>query len=273
MLTGRWWLGYIDPTSQRYNQVSPDQRSRLWQEVHQLYRQLDDILGTLLRRADKHTVVALTSDHGAIPLDQSVRLNNLFAQAGLLQFNPNPKTGVLQVDWKHTKAVYLKMHAVYLHPDGLAGPWRRGTGPDYEALRSRVKRLLQELTDAHGVHPLEKVIEWENAAQTFRLDPERTGDLIIANRAGFGWSEALTEDLQIFSVPLKTGYKQAVIADRNPGMWTPFLFVGPSIPKDRYWGDQPIEMVDVYPTLLQAMKVPCPDWVQGRNILDTNYHE
>ena len=34
-----------------------------------------------------------------------------------------------------------------------------------------------------------------------RLDPERIGDLVIANDAGYGWNEEMTADLKIFSDP------------------------------------------------------------------------
>jgi len=264
LLTSRWWMGYVDPKSARYNEVSVEQRQTLWEEVHWLYKKLDDIVGRLLEHASDNTYVVLSSDHGAVPLDQSVRLNNLFAREGLLKFATDAKTGERTIDWAQTKAIYLNMHNVYVNPDGLAGNWKRGSGPEYDELRQKVRQLLLDLQDPQGVRPVEKVAEVEKASQEFKLLAERSGDLIVANRAGYGWTEETTEDLEIFSVPLISGYKQAIIADNAKGLWTPFIIMGPGIRKGHYLGETPIDMVDQYPTLLRCLGVDKPAWVQGK---------
>ncbi|MBL9167280.1 MAG: alkaline phosphatase family protein [Verrucomicrobiales bacterium] len=270
MLCSRWWMGYLDPKSRRYNQVTEAQRAQLWNEVQEMYRGLDRILGRLLDKAETetNTYVVLSSDHGAIPLDVSVKLNNLFAKKGWLKFVTDPKTQERVVQWEQTKVIYLKMHNVFIHPDGLSGNWKRGAGPAYEKLRSEVKRALQDLTDDQGVQPLVKVANWEDAGASFRLDSERTGDLIIANRPGYGWAEEMTPDLDVFSTPLVCGYKQAVLSAQEPGMWTPFVMAGPGVRKNHSLGTQPIEAVDQYPTLFRCLGLPTPPWVQGRVVTE-----
>lgn len=264
MLTSRWWLGYLDPDSDRYDQVNAAQREQLWREVHELYRKLDVIIGRLLDHANAQTYVVVSSDHGAVPLNQQVRLNNLFAREGLLKFHVDERTGAKVIDWARTKVVYIQMQSVFLHPEGLAGNWRRGSGPAYEALRSRVKRLLLDLRDAHGVRPVEQVSEWEQAGSEFRLMAERAGDLILANRAGYGWTEELSPDLGLFSVPLIAGYKQALLPGKTPGVWTPFLIAGPGVKPGHFLGNEPVDIVDQCPTLLRALGVAAPAWMQGK---------
>jgi predicted AlkP superfamily phosphohydrolase/phosphomutase len=264
MLTSRWWLGYVDPASARYNQVSANERAGLWQDIYSLYKQLDDVIGQMLDQADPNTFVAVSSDHGAVPLDYQVRLNNLFAREGLLKFRTDAQTGARLIDWPQTKAVYIQMQNVFLNPAGLAGNWHRASGPAYEALRGRVKQLLLELKDERGVKPLEKIVEWESVRQELRLLPERAGDLVLANRAGYGWTEEMTDDLSVFSVPLIAGYKQALLPERVKGVWMPFLVVGPGIKPGHYLGEAPIQIVDQHPTLLRALGVKPPPWVQGR---------
>lgn len=266
MLTSRWWMGYVDPASARYREVSSAERARLWQEVQWMYRKLDDILGELLAQAGPQTFVVLSSDHGAVPLDAEVRLNNLFAKAGLLKFSIDPQTRQRVIDWPHTRAVFLKMQHVYVHPDGLAGDWRRASGPAYEALRQQVTTLLQGLRDAHGTRPLVKICTWENAPRTFHLQSARCGDLVLANAPGYGWSETMTEDLEVFATPLETGYKQAMLPDRIRGLWTPFVIVGPGIKPGHFLGRKAFSMVDEYPTLLRCLGVEAPSWVQGNVI-------
>ena len=266
MLTSRWWMGYVDPTSARYGDVSSAEREKLWKEVHWLYEKLDSILGEHLARAGENAIVVLSSDHGAVPLNKQVRINNLFAREGLLKFATNEETGERVIDWVGTKAIYLNMHNIYLSPEGLGGNWKRSSGPAYEQLRERVKQLLADMSDSDGVQPLEKVVPWEQAGSELRLLSERVGDLVIANRAGYRWSEEITEDLEVFSVPRISGSKQAIVSDAVPGLWTPFVIVGPGIKKGNYLGERPIEMVDQYPTLFRALKLEHSPWVQGRAV-------
>jgi len=86
MLTSRWWLGYIDPESPRYRQVSDMQRNVLWGEVKKMYQQIDTIIGEIINNLDEESYLVISSDHGAVPLFKEVRLNNLFAKMGLLKF-------------------------------------------------------------------------------------------------------------------------------------------------------------------------------------------
>lgn len=268
MLTSRWWMGYVDPESARYGDVTDAERAELWEEVHWLYRKLDDILGEFLSRADENTYVVFSSDHGAVPLNKVVRLNNLFAKEGLLTFRLNAETGEWEIDWAKTQAVFLNMQNVYLSPDGLAGNWKRSSGGAYEELRSRVVTLITGLEDANGTRPLEHIARWEEAKKDFHLLPERSGDLIIANRAGYRWTEEMTDDLSLFAVPKVSGSKQAILSENAKGLWAPFVIVGPGIKQGNFLGKEPIRMIDQYPTVFRALGLKSPEWVQGKAIAE-----
>ena len=263
MLTSRWWMGYIDPASFRYEDITEDEREKLWNEVKGMYKRLDDIIGKILDNADKNTLVVLTSDHGAIPLNKWVSLNNLFAKKGWLKFEINKETGEPIVDWENSKVVYLKMAHVYINPNGLAGNYTRVSDQKYENLRNEVIDALNELEDLEtGLKPVIAIAKWENVTNMLDLPKDRVGDLVIANMAGYGWNEEMTEDLKIFDTPLKSGYKQAILDKKNEGMWTPFIVIGPGVKKN-YKITEPLEMADVYPTLMTLMGKELPDFVEG----------
>ncbi|MBI5356111.1 alkaline phosphatase family protein [Candidatus Collierbacteria bacterium] len=264
MLTSRWWLGYIDPNSKRYNDVSDEERQKLWEEVMGMYQGLDKIIGEIIDNADKNTYIVLSSDHGAVPLDRSVYLNNLFAKKGWLKFTTDKQTGEPIIDWKNTKAMYLKMAHVYINPNGLVGDYQRAQGDEYEKLRDQVISVLSELQDENGVKPVVEIVKWENAKDYMRLAPDRVGDLVIANRPGYGWNEEMTDDLKLFDTPLIAGYKQAIKSDDVQGMWTPFMIMGPGIKKNNFLGDKPFELIDEYPTIMKALKQNIPDFVRGK---------
>lgn len=253
MLTSRWWMGYVDPASSRYHDVTKDQRKQLWREVKEMYKKLDDIIGEFLKKADKNTYVVLSSDHGAVPLDKWVRLNNLFAEKGWLKFEINPNTGEPLIDWENSKAVYLKMAHVYISTKGLGGNWKRDSGKEYEEFREEVKKVLLELEDKETqIRPVIAAYNWEDAPQRLLLPTDRVGDLVLINDAGYGWNEEVTADKKIFGIPLKSGYKQAILAEQEKGMWTPFIIMGPRI-KNGFHFKKPIHHADQYSTIMSLL--------------------
>jgi len=266
MLTSRWWMGYVDPNSSKYNSITDQDREKLWKEVSDMYVKLDNIIGEIIKNSDKNTYIVLSSDHGAVPLNRYVNLNNLFARKGWLKFKINPATGESIIDWKNSSVVYLKMAHVYINPNGLDGNYVRTSGPAYEKLRDEVTDTLQKLKDENGVQPLSDIVKWENAKDYMRLDSERIGDLVIANAPGYGWNEEMSNDLKIFSTPPVSGYKQAIEAQNVPGMWTPFIISGPGIKKNNFLGAKPFTLIDQYPTIMKALKVAVPSFVQGKSL-------
>lgn len=264
MLTSKWWMGYVDPNGSGYNQVSAADREKLWQEVQGMYKNLDTMIGEMLKVAGPDTYIVLSSDHGAVPLNRNVNLNNLFAQKGWLKFTIDPKTGEPNIDWAHSQVIYLKMAHVYINPNGLAGPYIRASGPSYEALRNQVIDTLKNLKDENGYAPVVDIVKWEDAKSYMQLDPDRIGDLVIANAPGYGWNEEMSNDLAVFSTPSVTGYKQAIKAKDVPGMWTPFIIAGPGIKKNNFLGNTPFTLVNQYPTIMKALGVKIPGFVQGK---------
>ncbi len=264
MLTSRWWMGSVDPASNTYKNVAPADRAQLWGEVQDMYKELDAIVGEILAKKDNHSFIVLSSDHGAVPLNTYVNLNNLFAQKGWLKFQIDPKTGEPIIDWKHSQVVYLKMAHVYINPNGLDGNYQRASGPAYEKLRNQVIDTLKALKDPNGVAPLADIVKWEDVRDHVRMDPDRAGDLVIANAAGYGWNEEMTDDGKIFTTPLVSGYKQALLAKDIPGTWTPFIIAGPGIKRNHFLGNTPFSLIDQYPTIMKALKQKIPSFVQGK---------
>jgi len=266
MMTSRWWMAAIDPTSARYSNYTQEERNQSWAEVFEMYRQLDTMVGKILDESGDNTFIVLSSDHGNIPLDRNVNLNNLFAQKGWLKFTIDNRTGEPAVDWKASKVIYLKMAHVYINPEGLDGNYTRLNTTAYYALRDEVVAALSNLSDSDGTKPVDKIVKWEDVNATFHMPAERTGDLVIANKPGYGWSEKMSAGLEVFATPLLTGYKQAVIADDLPGMWAPFMISGPGIKKGYYLGDKPFSVIDELPTILKARNISAGQQVDGTPI-------
>ena len=266
VLTSRWWMGYIDPQSARYNMVSEIKRGVLWQEVKQIYKRLDGLVGEILKNTDQNSCIVLSSDHGNIPLDRNVNLNNLFAKKGWLKFKIDNKTGEPIIDWKNSYVIYLKMAHIYINPEGLSGDYIRSSGSKYDKLRNEVIRELLSLKDDGGEKPVSNIVRWEDVKELLHMDPDRSGDLVIANKPGYGWNEEMSQDLTVFTTPLITGYKQAIMSKGVPGMWTPFIIAGPGIKKNKNLGDIPFPLINQLPTIMKCLRVKIPDHTQGRSL-------
>jgi predicted AlkP superfamily phosphohydrolase/phosphomutase len=253
MLTSRWWMGYLDPRASRYQSIDESERGKLWQEILHMYKHIDTMIGQALDQRPADGYVVLSSDHGVVPLNYEVRLNNLFARHGWLKFVYDSKTEKLKIDWPHTKAIFLNMNHVFIRPDGLDGNYRPASGPAYERLRQEVAAAIRDLRDREGVAPL-SALHTREEASAWGLPEDRVGDLIIANRAGFGWIEDVSEDLEIFTPSLKAGYKQAILPENEKGLWTPFLIVGPHVHAGHRLS-RPISHLEQYPTVMKLLGV------------------
>lgn len=255
MLTGRWWMGALDPRSRHYATMKTTEREDAWADIHDLYRRVDAMIGRALDARPADGYVVLSSDHGAVPLNYEVKLNNLFRAKGWLAAKPDAQ-GQLRVDWANTRVVFINMNHVYINPNGLAGPYQPANGPAYQQLRGEVARALKDLKLEGSGQPLADVRTREETAD-WALPAERVGDLVLANAPGFNWIEDISRDGEVFSASLKTGYKQAILTEHEHGLWTPFLIVGPGIKKGHAL-TKPISHLDQYPTLMRALKLEPP---------------
>ena len=265
MLTSRWWLGYIDKASTRFNDITEPERKVLENEVLDMYKKLDEMVGAILKNSDKNTVIAVSSDHGACVLNKWVHINNLLAANGLLKFKISKETGMPLIDWKNSQAIYLKMDNIYIHPNGLHGDWKRASGAKYEALRKKITALLLALQDDNGENPISGITRWEDVRTFLDLPEDRVGDLIISNKVGYGWNEEMSEDLKLFTASLPTGYKQAINPRNEKCIWTPFLIMGPGVKKNNEI-KKTMRLVDQYPTIMKLLNQEIPSFVEGEVI-------
>lgn len=263
MLTSKWWLGYIDSSSTRYNDITNIKRDTIWNEVLNMYKKIDSMIGTIINTCDENTLIVLSSDHGAAAINKSVRLNNLFAKNNYLKFTIDSITGIPTIDWKNTRVVYLKMMGIYINPKGLEGNWIRSSGNEYENLRDSITMLLKDLKDENNIYPVTSITKWENVKEFLDLPADRCGDLIISNKTGYGWNEEVNNELAIFDIPIISGYKQAIKVDETKSMWTPFIAMGPGVKKGNKI-KQPIRHIDQLPTILKIMNIKAPSNIEGK---------
>lgn len=262
LLESRWWLKHLDPASPDYAATSKEDRAARAAELLSVYQGIDAVLGEALKNAGPDTVIALSSDHGILAIKREVLVNNLLAKEGLLTFSVDGN-GEVQIDWAKSKAAFLKMIGVYVNPDGLAGPWKRGSGKDYDALRDRVAKLLLTLKDGDAA-VVDEALKWEDADK-LRLPKDRVPDLVLAMKPGYALTEDMDTSGEFLRASRQSGYKQAVKSDGVPALYTPFVVMGPGVKKG-YRITTVVPNADQAPTLLTLIGAKLPEGMQGKPV-------
>lgn len=261
MLVSKWWLGDVDPNRKGHD---PLKAQKSWNDLLEMYKGIDSIVGEALRKSDENTLIVLSAQHGTAPLYRNTRLNNLFARKGWLKFSIDEKNKKATIDWEKTKVVFTKMAHIYINPNGLNGNYKRASGSEYEELRKKVIKELMSLKDENGISPVSRIFKWEESESALDLPKDRVGDLLLEAQIGYRFWEEMTDDKVLFTTPRATGYKEGVNPNHS-SIQTPFIISGPGV-KRNVSIENLVKHIDQLPTILNLMKVPIPDYVEGRVI-------
>ena len=280
-------LGYCDPAWTLYD---PNKAEKYWKLLRRCYEIADNLVGSFMENADDNTLIVVVSDHGCIPFNKCLFLNNLLAREGLLKFKKDPETGRIIIDWSKTKAYAQRAIHIYVNlkgrdPHGIVNP-----GEEYEEIVERIIDLLYSLRDPEtGERPIALALRKEDAS-ILGVWGDRVGDVIYVMNPGYegnwltmlwtgGWgSPGLTEDLRIWDGPESLGGR--FTADHSSNLPTARLGVsemksllimaGPGIkkgykqPEDR----EPPWLVDIAPTIAYLLGIPKPAQAEGKIIYD-----
>lgn len=229
--------------------------------IRDYYRYLDHQIADLLARVGDETTVLLVSDHGAKRMDGGICLNEWLIREGYLTLKSKPD-GVVplekaEIDWEHTRAwgaggyygrVFLNVRG--REPQGIVAP------EDYEALRDELTAKLEALGDEHGQPIGTRVAKPETTYQEVRnIAPDLIvlfGDLLWRSVGSIGHGA-------IHTFENDTGPD-----DANHAQFGVFIMRGPGIPAS---GEiAPRHLMDIAPTILEALDVEAPDDMRGSPI-------
>lgn len=280
-ILGHKYLHFIDPTISSYTRK---ERELAWNNVRRGFQLTDKMLGGLVKKADKDTVIAVVSDHGML-CGTVVFINNALRQAGLLTIKHNVN-GRPIVDWKKTKAFAQRSIYIYVNlkgrdPDGIVNP-----GRDYEKVKTQVIQTLIALKDSKtGKKPVAVALKKEEAGILGIYDNgENVGDVIYAMAPGYTTMFPFTED-QVYGRSYKgfgsTGdwrltnnifteevwsYHGASFPGQVYGLSAEkaiLLISGPGIKED-YILTRPTWIIDLAPTLAHLLGIPQPRDIDGK---------
>jgi len=248
--------------------------------MRRAYKIVDDFVGDLLKRCvSEDTVVALVSDHGAVPTWKVVNLPMAFVREGLLSYKWDERLGKYVVDWSKTLAFpYFEPPYVWVNlkgrePHGVVEP------KHYEEVRDRVIEALYSIRDPeNGQRVIELALRREDA-RPLGLGGERDGDVVYFLKPPYEIFDGRLELLNAAELPPDAFAKSEVYGaervfgahayylptarSRNFTVSAVLIMSGPGIRRGVEL-KKPIYLTDLAPTLAHLMALPVPKDAEGR---------
>ncbi len=261
-----------------------------WHDKHLLrkhYVWLDSIIGKLVNLASKEDAdIIVVSDHGFAPVCKSVNVNTILAEEGLIKIRSSKLRRSMNKVGLNSESLtdllqHVKLHniASKLLPKRLkqtlppknsksisgrpiaklsssAGIFiEQGLCNNYEAVRSLIIHKLLSLRDCDknvmaGVHKREEVL-WGPLIS-------RAPDILAIPNEGYFLSTTIGD--KIFGEPIQSS--SGIRRTGEHRMQGIFIAYGPNIRK-RYNLDFNIHTWDIAPTLLHALGLPVPSYMDG----------
>jgi predicted AlkP superfamily phosphohydrolase/phosphomutase len=221
----------------------------------------DENLKNLFELADlSSSAVFVVSTHGLMPVHTTVRVNTILSNAKLLQV----KTGVepTQVDSGKSKAwaaanggnahIYINLQG--RESPGLVSP------DDYGKVQDQIIQALQETKDETGQTVFALVLKQEELG-TLPLKSTQAGDVFAQAAPGYVLSDELGAKKVLASVPYCA---QDGFSATAPEMHGIFIAAGDGLVSGKTIS--PVSILDVTPTIAQALRFKPAATIQGRAI-------
>jgi len=253
---------YFDAQHRKFEPHSPFANA-----IRDYYRAVDKYIGELIAAVPDldRTAIMVVSDHGSKRVDGGIAINEWLIHEGYLNVTeypqqPRPLNKLIaenKVDWSRTRVwseggyyarVFLNVKG--REPQGIVDP------NDVEALRTELIQKLEALGDENGkpigtkVYRPEKLYRKCNA-----IAPDLMvifGDLYWRSIGSIGYN-----NMHIFEND--TGPD-----DANHAQDATFILAAPEMKPGHI---EPVDILDVAPTVLKLYGLPIPRDMQGRTIL------
>lgn len=248
-----WW-----DSDEKHPTRSADEARHYFSFIKKLYQRMDSVLGNVLNKFDKDTLVLVMSDHGFATFKRQFNLNRWLQENRYL--GPSNATSLFSdVDWDRTRAYGLGINSLYINQIGRERFGIVREGQEREDLIAELIAKLQNVRDTDGrpvvrtVHRTDRV--YSGSAVNF------APDLVIGYYRSYraSWSTCLggmTED--VFSENDSAWCADHCADVREvPGV----LF------SNRPIMTSSISLTDVAPSLLSSFGMPVPPQMTGKNFL------
>jgi predicted AlkP superfamily phosphohydrolase/phosphomutase len=272
--------GGIEPRSRTYDPATAD---RWLAVIRDVYREVDAGVAAILGAVDlDRTVVLAVSDHGFTHLDFFPFIKYCLADAGLMAFDLDPQSGEMIVDWSRTKCYPLEPGHAHIFVN-LKGRDPQGCvdAQDYARVQDAIIDALMRLRDPLTGEPVVAAAVRKEDARLLGVHEgrgyDRVGDVLYAWKPGYmanpyvypaavkyrDGTERLIVNTEKFepSRLLRNFTGAHLTLPTVKDMHAMVILAGPGIAPR--WPDQPIDLIDLAPTVARLLGIPAPRHAEG----------
>lgn len=230
--------------------------------LRNLYREMDRLVGRVLKRTDEETLVMVMSDHGFKSFQRGVNLNSWLHQNGYLVLHGEPENRDYfeQVNWEKTRAYAVGLGGIYLNLKGRETKGIVCPGAEARQIKKEIIQKLSGLVDPERMVPAVANV-YDTAVEYSGPYVEEAPELVVGFHPGYrvSWSCA-------------TGTVTGRIFEDNQKSWSGDHCVDPSSVPGVFFCSRRIEaedpaITDIGPTVLDLFGVPVPSYCDGRSLL------
>ncbi|QDV36779.1 alkaline phosphatase family protein [Tautonia plasticadhaerens] len=254
---------HLEPDHPANRLRPPDREHR--GAISEAYRRSDAAVGRAIRAADDRTLVIALSDHGFTSFRRGINLNTWLNERGLFHLHPGSRADETDgpplgaIDWTRTRAYAVGLAGIYLNLEGREG---QGIVTPEEAgpLRSEIASALTGLVDpADGTIAVRSVVPSEHVYSGPYVD--EAADLLVHVEKGYrsSWGSAM-------------GRMGDSVFEDNTRIWSGDHIVDPALVPGVLFLNRPFRsegasMIDLAPTVLDALGLPAGPRMEGRSLL------
>jgi len=253
---------YLDPRHPARRYLYHDRYQKV---IEELYRKMDDLVGRVMERLDKKSVLIIMSDHGFKSFRRGFNLNSWLYLNGYLTLKEGKQSSqewFQDVDWTKTKAYGLGLAGIYLN---LKGREEQGIVQPGEEANHLKQELITRLTGIKDKETGEVAINKVYDKEKIPPGPYKDNcpDLIIGYNEGYrvSWDSV-------------TGKVNDVIFVDNHKAWSGDHCIDPRLVPGVLFTNYPITkknpaIIDLAPSVLQLFGVTPPPYMDGQPLFST----
>ena len=232
--------------------------------IEELYTNMDELIGKVLKKLPKKSSLIIMSDHGFKQFCRGVDLNSWLYRNGYLclkEGKSESEEWFKDVDWSRTKAYGLGLGGIYLNLKGREAQGIVSPGEEAQRLKAELKEKLSGLKDdATGIIAINHLYDRDEIPSG--PYKENCPDFIVGYNEGYriSWDSV-------------TGKVHSRIFTDNTKAWSGDHCIDPQLVPGIIFCNHSINtktpsIVDIAPTVLELFGLKTPPHMDGHSIIN-----